>query len=71
MIAPYFEELSKKHAGVNFIKIDVDDSPDVASSKNIRSVPTFFVYDKNAKQLSTFSGADKKTLQESVEKLVV
>ena len=41
-IAPIFEKLSKNHATVTFVKIDIDEFPDIAGAFRVRSVPTFF-----------------------------
>ncbi|KAG9465322.1 hypothetical protein GDO78_018507 [Eleutherodactylus coqui] len=50
MIAPFFEELSKKHPHVVFIKVDVDHAQEVAAYCKIRSLPTFQFY-KNGERV--------------------
>ncbi|KAG9463221.1 hypothetical protein GDO78_022186 [Eleutherodactylus coqui] len=50
MIAPFFEELSKKYPDVVFIKVDVDDAQDVALHCDIKCMPTFHFY-KNGERV--------------------
>ena len=38
MIKPYFEELSKRHTDVQFIKVDVDNLEDVARDAGISAM---------------------------------
>ncbi len=40
---PIIEELEEKHPDVDFEKVDVDESPDVAQEYGVRSVPTIVV----------------------------
>ena len=69
-IAPFYEELASKNSTIRFAKVDVDEASDLASMMRIRSVPTFYAYESDGKLASTFSGADRKQLQESVNKLM-
>lgn len=39
MLAPVIEELSSKYPNINFIKIDVDECPNVSKEYGIMSVP--------------------------------
>lgn len=41
MIAPAFQKMSEEFKDISFVKIDIDDYGDAASSFGIRSVPTF------------------------------
>ena len=67
-IAPLFKELSTSHKdSIVFVKVDVDDAPEVAASMGIRSVPSFFRFDENGKEVSSFSGANPKALEEAIE----
>lgn len=47
MIAPIFSRMSGEFPNTNFVKIDIDDFPDLAEDYHIRSVPTF-IYMKGA-----------------------
>lgn len=43
-MTPILEEVSKKLNGVKFVKLNVDYSPQVTASYNVRSIPTFMVF---------------------------
>ena len=64
-IAPYFEELSKRFTSMTFVKCNCEDSPDVSSKFEIRSLPTFVII-KNGEVFDTLLGADKKALLEAL-----
>lgn len=45
MISPILEELSQTYAGkVRFVKVDIDQAPDVASQYAVSGVPTLVVF---------------------------
>ena len=44
-IAPVLGALDEAHAGVKFVKVDIDDNPGVASRYGILSIPTVMVFD--------------------------
>ncbi|KAK8814307.1 hypothetical protein WA158_008169 [Blastocystis sp. Blastoise] len=65
-MAPYFSALSNQNENINFVKIDVDKVPDVATLENVVSVPTFKLY--SDKQLvAQFAGASKENLKSMVD----
>ncbi|KAJ8271187.1 hypothetical protein COCON_G00100460 [Conger conger] len=64
-IAPFFKELSEKYSDVVFLKVDVDDAPDVASFCDIKCMPTFHFY-KNSKKLDEFAGSNQGKLEEMI-----
>lgn len=66
-IAPYVEELSREFAGVSFLKVDVDELPDVASAEGISAMPTFRFY-KDGKKIGEVVGASQQKLKELVQK---
>ncbi|MCE3049248.1 hypothetical protein HAX54_044458 [Datura stramonium] len=43
-ISPILRTLSTKYPSINFLKVDVDECPAVASSENVRVLPTFKIY---------------------------
>jgi thioredoxin 1 len=45
MVAPIVEELAEEYDGkVNFVKLNTDDNPVIASRYDIRSIPTLLVF---------------------------
>nr|XP_023654104.1 thioredoxin [Paramormyrops kingsleyae] len=66
-IAPIFQKLSDDYQNVVFLKVDVDEAQDVASSCGVSCMPTFQFY-KNGVKIGEFSGADKNKLEEMVKK---
>lgn len=66
-IAPYIEELSKEFPGVSFLKVDVDELPDVAGAEGISAMPTFRFY-KNGQKVDELVGASQQKLKELVQK---
>jgi thioredoxin 1 len=70
MIAPQYNELSKSpaYSNVVFVKVDVDEASDVASNYGVRSMPTF-VFVRNSKVISQFSGASIERLKSTLDQL--
>ena len=65
-MAPQFSALSNAYDQVNFVKIDVDASPNLATEERITSVPTYKLY-KNNKLISQFAGADLTQLKVMID----
>jgi thioredoxin len=61
MIAPIYEELANEYTDVIFLKVDVDENPEVTEMFQVMSMPTFLLL-KNKQSVERWSGA-------SVEKL--
>jgi thioredoxin 1 len=60
-LKPIFEEVRSSYGSgiVKFEEYDVDESSDVASKYNIRSVPTVII-EKNGKEVGRFAGVQSK-----------
>jgi len=70
VMAPIFETLSNQHTNVKFVRVDIDneDLTETITQNLITQVPTFkFV--KNMETIESFSGADKRRLEEYVLRL--
>jgi thioredoxin 1 len=52
---PIIDDLEEEHPDVEFEKIDVDESPDVAQEYGVRSVPTIVV-EKDGEIVEKFIG---------------
>jgi thioredoxin 1 len=44
MTSPIIEELANEVKEVKFVKVNVDENPDLASQYNIFSIPTFLIF---------------------------
>jgi thioredoxin 1 len=68
MIAPIVEQLASENAGsVKVTKVNIDDSPNVAASYGVSSIPTLMVF-KNGEVTDRFVGVQpKKRLQDALE----
>jgi thioredoxin 1 len=71
MIAPIFETLSKEYEGkVNFVKLDVENAPDITEKYGVSSIPTFIAF-KNGVEFSRTTGAmSVSSLKEFVNKCI-
>ncbi|EEB09340.2 thioredoxin-like I protein Txl1 [Schizosaccharomyces japonicus yFS275] len=69
-ISPVFEQLAKRYASKSFVfaKINVDNQQQVASSLNVRSMPTFLFFE-NGRQVDMLVGANRDALMKKVEAL--
>ena len=65
-IAPKFEELSKVYTNVTFLKVDVDESQDLAEFFDIRAMPTF-VFLRDGAIVKKIEGADLKAIGAMLE----
>jgi thioredoxin 1 len=52
---PIIDDLEEQHPDIDFEKIDVDESPDVAQEYGVRSVPTIVV-EKDGEVVEKFIG---------------
>lgn len=68
MIAPIVEELAKDNAGsLKVAKVNIDNSPNVATSYGVSSIPTLMLF-KGGEVADRFVGVQpKKRLQEAIE----
>ena len=68
MVAPVVEELAEDYDGkVDFVKINVDDSPQIASQYGIMSIPTLMVF-KDGKPVANIIGfRPKDELKKSLD----
>ncbi|KAL6585755.1 hypothetical protein OROMI_002399 [Orobanche minor] len=66
LMEPFFNQLSK-YSDVNFVKIDVDDLPDVAREFGVTAMPTFMLL-KQGKEVLKVIRAEKDELEKQVLK---
>jgi thioredoxin 1 len=58
MISPFLEEIAVEF-GVNIVKVNIDENPNIASEYNVMSIPTLMIF-KNGEKTSTNVGAASK-----------
>ena len=68
MIAPLVEELAAENLGaVKVAKINIDDSPNTATTYGVSSIPTLMIF-KNGEVIDRFVGVQpKKRLQDAID----
>ena len=52
MVGPVLEEISKDYADIKFVKVNVDDNPEVAQQYGIMSIPTMIGF-KNGEKVAS------------------
>jgi thioredoxin 1 len=72
MIAPIIEELARDNAGaIKVAKINIDDSPNVAASYGVSSIPTLMLF-KGGEVVDRFVGVQPKSrLQGAIDEAKV
>jgi thioredoxin 1 len=58
VIAPFLEEIQAE-LGVEIVKVNLDESPNIASQYNVMSIPTLAIF-KNGEKVSVNVGAASK-----------
>ncbi|XP_031105899.1 TPR repeat-containing thioredoxin TTL1-like [Ipomoea triloba] len=48
-IAPFLDTLCTRYPSINFLMVDVEESPAIANAENVRIVPTFKIYKKSSR----------------------
>lgn len=68
MIAPFYAQLSELLSSVAFVKIDVDECPDIAAEYGVSAMPTF-VFLKEGEVVERLMGANPQKLKEMCEEM--
>ena len=71
LIAPYFAGLSinPSYAHVLFIKVNVEEAPEIAEFLEVAAMPTFYFF-KNGQKVDKFCGASSDDLCQALDKLI-
>nr|CAB3475757.1 unnamed protein product [Digitaria exilis] len=64
-ISPFVNTLCTRYPSVNFLKVDVNESPAVARAENVRTIPTFKIY-KNGMRVKEMICPSQQLLEYSV-----
>ena len=67
MLAPIMDELEKEHKDVEFVKINIDDQPEIAEKYEVMSIPTLVFLDDDDKITNTLVGLKSK---KDIEKIL-
>lgn len=69
MLSPILEDLKKEYENIDFYKVDVDESRDLAAKYHINSMPTL-IFLKNGKEIERFIGwRSKEELSRIIENI--
>jgi len=69
VIAPQVVQFSDAYSSAHFVKLDVDEVPDVAQDLGIRAMPTFLIF-KSGEKVGEVVGADPRALKAAIEAAV-
>ncbi|XP_061347788.1 TPR repeat-containing thioredoxin TTL1-like [Gastrolobium bilobum] len=64
-ISPFVDTLCGRYPSINFLKVDIQESPTVATAENVRIVPTFKIY-KNGSRVKEIVCPSREMLEHSV-----
>ncbi len=65
-VSPIVEELSEDYDGrMKFVKVNVDNAPDVAAKYGVMSIPTLIIFNKGERE-EVFVGAGPKSQYEGM-----
>jgi thioredoxin 1 len=66
MIAPQVDQLAMLHPHITFLKVDVDQCPDISGASSIAAMPTFILYARG-REMSRVTGADPAKLRQLLQ----
>ncbi|KAF7869755.1 hypothetical protein EAF04_004539 [Stromatinia cepivora] len=66
-IAPKVAQFSEDYPAAHFVKIDVDEVPEVAQELGIRAMPTFLIF-KGEEKIAEVVGANAVALENAIRK---
>lgn len=61
-IAPFFEQLADEYAKITFLKVDVDESPELTEEYDVQVMPTF-LFIKDGKVVKRVEGASVSEIE--------
>jgi len=67
MLGPVLEELSNEYSNVEFVKVDVDASEEIAARYGIMSIPTIYLFKDGQIIARTMGYVDKNGLKQFID----
>lgn len=67
MIGPFLEAI-KTEEGIDIVKVNIDESPNIATKYEVMSIPTVMIFKKGEKIAETVGAASKARLTEWIKK---
>ncbi len=69
IFSPVFEELAKQYdKKIKFVKLNVDDNPEIASEYNVMSIPTALLFDRGDVKAMSVGALPKEDFKKWLEK---
>ncbi|PQE03832.1 thioredoxin protein [Rutstroemia sp. NJR-2017a BBW] len=65
-IAPQVVKFSETYPSAHFVKIDVDELPELAQELSVRAMPTFLIF-KKGKKVAEVVGANPRALEDAIK----
>ncbi|MDR1983034.1 MAG: thioredoxin [Holosporaceae bacterium] len=66
VIAPFLEEIQSE-LGIEIMKVNLDESPNIASQYNVMSIPTLAIFKKGEKVSTNVGAASKARIIDWIE----
>jgi thioredoxin len=66
-IEPALEELAAANAGVEFVKLDIDENPKVADRYGVLSIPTVMLFAEGTPRETVYGARPKKHFERAFE----
>ncbi len=67
MVGPVLEEISKDYTDIKFVKVNVDDNPEIAQQYGIMSIPTMIGFKNGEKVASSLGFMPREELEAVVK----
>jgi thioredoxin 1 len=64
-IEPALEELAESNAGVEFVKLDIDENPGTASRYGVLSIPTVMLFQDGEARETVYGARPKKHFEKT------
>jgi len=68
MLTPHFEQMATDRTDIVFVKVDVDDAPELAESHSISAMPTIMFYKNGSLLTEHVLGADIEKIKHNINR---